>query len=142
MSTFTAAISDLGHVGPVLDLTVTVPESVEEALLAAGKPVPPPITVSMMIDTGASGSAIEPDVTAHLGLNPIDIVDLATPGNDVVTCEVFPLRLHMPGGAVASATAIGAQFKGQGIQGLIGRDLLRFGVLIYIGPENQFTLSF
>ena len=44
---------------------------------------------------------------------------------------------------VAEVTAIEAPLQGQPtIRGLIGRDLLKHGVLVYLGSENQFTLSF
>ena len=36
---------------------------------------------------------------------------------------------------------IAASLDGQEIAGLIGRDLLKHGILIYIGYKNQFTLS-
>jgi len=36
---------------------------------------------------------------------------------------------------------ISAPIDGQDISGLIGRDVLKNGILIYIGYANQFTLS-
>ncbi len=43
---------------------------------------------------------------------------------------------------VQNVKVIQAPMQGQQIGCLIGRDVLRYGVLIYTGYINQFTLSF
>jgi predicted RNA-binding protein len=43
---------------------------------------------------------------------------------------------------VEDVVAIEAPLGGQCIQCLIGRDVLRNGLLVYVGHANQFTLAF
>lgn len=50
--------------------------------------------------------------------------------------------MSFPNNMVVDGTVIEAPLQGQHIQGLIGRDILAHGVLIYTGYANQFTLSF
>ena len=52
------------------------------------------------------------------------------------------MRMLIPShGLTYQGPFIGAPLDGQEINGLIGRDLLKHGILIYIGYKNQFTLS-
>jgi hypothetical protein len=140
---FTSAVSDLALIGPVIDLSVAVSLPAEAALVAAGTPVPAAVPCSMMVDTGASTSVIKPSVVASLGLQPVGITPVVTPTTSTpVELKTYAIRLLLPQGVVATVTAAASELVGQNIHGLIGRDLLKFGVLVYIGPENQFTLSF
>ena len=95
----------------------------------------------MMVDTGASNTIIQTGVAQQLGLQPVGTMSVNTP-NATTTCPVYAVRLLLPKGVVAVATATEAPLQGQNINGLIGRDLLRHGLLVYLGTENQFTLSF
>lgn len=52
------------------------------------------------------------------------------------------MRLLFPNNVLIETTVIAAPLQGQHIQCLIGRDVLRHGVLIYIGYIDSFTLSF
>ena len=57
-------------------------------------------------------------------------------------CYEYAVRFIFPNNVMAEGTAIEAPLKGQHIQGLVGRDVLQHGVLVYIGYAGQFTLSF
>jgi hypothetical protein len=50
--------SQLGPEGPVVNLLVGVSEPAVAALQAANQPVPPPVSVRALIDTGASCTCI------------------------------------------------------------------------------------
>jgi len=52
------------------------------------------------------------------------------------------VRLLFPNRVVVETTAIAAPLQGQHIQCLIGRDVLKHGVFVYIGYTDTFTLSF
>ncbi len=142
MASITAAISGLVSVGPVLDLHIAVPQQVELLLTEQGQPVPAPVPAAMMIDTGASNSVIQTGIAQQLGLQPVGTVGINTPSSENVQCLQYLVRLLLPKGLVAVVLATEAPLNGQNIQGLIGRDLLQHGVLVYLGTENQFTLSF
>jgi hypothetical protein len=142
LASITAAISGLVSVGPVLDLHIAVPQQVELLLTEQGQPVPAPVPAAMMIDTGASNSVIQTGIAQQLGLQPVGTVGINTPSSENVQCLQYLVRLLLPKGLVAVVLATEAPLNGQNIQGLIGRDLLQHGVLVYLGTENQFTLSF
>ena len=95
-----------------------------------------------MIDTGATGSVIQPDIAKRLGLQPIGVVYINTPSSENIACYQYVLRLIFPNNVVVQAIAVEAPLKGQQIQCLIGRDVLAHGVFVYTGYINQFTLSF
>ena len=58
---------------------------------------------------------------------------------------MYAARITLPQGAWIDSSVIQAPvdgLTGQSIEALIGRDILSFGILIYLGHANQFTLSF
>jgi predicted aspartyl protease len=143
VANFTSAVTDLEVIGPIVDVAVAVSQAAQQSLEASGQPVPQPIPVSVMVDTGASQSVVSPAVANALGLAPVGVADVLTPTSSaVVQRPVYAVRFLLPQNLVAGVTALSAELLGQNIQGLIGRDLLKYCVLVYIGGENQFTLSF
>ncbi len=95
-----------------------------------------------MIDTGATGTVISEDIVQQLKLNPVGITFINTPSSTNVQCYEYLIRLLFPNNVVTESVVIAAPLQGQHIQCLIGRDILRHGVLVYIGYTNTFTLSF
>jgi len=139
---FTSQIPNLQALGPLVDMRVSIGTPVEEALKKAGLETPEPIEVKGMIDTGATGSVIRPEIAKHLGLKPIGIVHISTPDSENIPCLQYVVRFIFPNNVIVEALAIEAPMRGQQIQCLIGRDVLAHGVLVYTGYINQFTLSF
>jgi predicted aspartyl protease len=123
-------------------MRVWIGTAVEEALKRTGSEVPEPFPVKSMIDTGATGSVIQPAAVQALGLQPVGVVTINTPSSQNVPCFQYLVRLIFPNNVVVESLAIEAPLIGQQIQCLIGRDVLSHGVLVYTGYINQFTLSF
>jgi len=142
MPSFTAQLPNLQAMGPLVDMRVWIGTPVEEALKKAGLKVPEPVAVKGMIDTGATGSVIQPAIAQQLGLQPVGVVSISTPSSENVPCPQFVVRLIFPNNVIAECLAIEAPLRGQHIQCLIGRDVLAHGVFVYTGYINQFTLSF
>jgi len=142
MPSFTTQLPNLQAAGPLLDMHVWVGSPVEEALKKAGEKIPEPLAVKGIIDTGATGSVIQPTIAQQLGLRPVGIVSIATASSENVLCLQYIVRLIFPNDAMIEALAIEAPLRGQDIQCLIGRDALSHAVFIYMGHINQFTLSF
>jgi predicted aspartyl protease len=142
MPSFTTQLPSLQALGPLVDMRVWIGTPVEEVLKKAATKVPEPVTVKAMIDTGATGSVIQPSVAQQLGLQPVGVVAISTPSSENVPCFQYTVRLLFPNNVTVEALAIEAPLRGQQIQCLIGRDVLAHGVLIYTGYINQFTLSF
>jgi predicted aspartyl protease len=142
MPSFTIQLPSLWATGPVVELALVVDEALEKHLRANNLPVPAPVVTHAMIDTGATGTVISPSIPKQLNLSPVGVTSINTASHANVRCYQYPLRILFPRNVVAETLAIAAPLQGQNIQCLIGRDLLRHGVLTYIGYANQFTLSF
>jgi hypothetical protein len=140
--TFTVTAANLQGVGPVVDVQITVNGTIETALRNAGAVVPTPIHVPAMIDTGASCTVIRTGLAQHLGLQPTGVTIIHTASDTNVRCRRYLIGLLFPNNVSFEKTVIEATLRGQHIDCLIGRDVLANGVLVYIGPDNLFSLSF
>jgi predicted aspartyl protease len=119
-------------------------------LAKANQPVPQPIRIRGLIDTGASCSAIDPAVSQALGLVSTGTVDICTPSTSAANhaCDQYDVLIAIymdpPDVHIASVTipVISAPLAHMGIQALIGRDILDQALLIYNGKSQQITLAF
>ena len=142
MPSFTVQIPNLQDVGPVVEVRLTVGKPVEDALRRAVQPIPIPLMAHAMIDTGATRTVVREDIPRQLNINPIGIASITTASSVNVQCYEYLLRLLFPNNVVVETVMIAAPLRGQHIQCLIGRDVLRHAVFIYTGYMNSFTLSF
>lgn len=141
MPAFTGRITDLRGRGPVLQANIAVAAAAEKALTDAGQPIPAPVQVTALIDTGATGSAISKGIAQRLGLQPVGVIPVSTPSSANVPMSLYAIRFLLPNTLVFETTAIEAELQDQGIGALIGRDVLSQAVLVYIGYANEFTLA-
>ena len=88
---------------------------------------------------------------APLGLTPIGSTPIQTPstGTGFHVCDEYDVMLHMPnarhgvaGHMVEALPVVTAPFRAQGLDGLIGRDVLSGCVPIVNGPAAQAVLSY
>lgn len=133
--------------GPMVDIKLMLTSQRVEALKRAGAPYSSPMTVRGLVDTGASGSAVDRHLVTGLALDPRGVTYIHTPStgsayverNQYDVCMVLgedqdnPLALNLP--------VIEAEFASQGFLALIGRDVLSLCVLTYNGPAATFTLE-
>jgi len=103
----------------------------------------PAVRSVMLVDTGASGSAVDHEVIERLGLQPTGSISIATPSHDnheVLTYDIDLIiednRVHLP-----DVPVFATGLKKQGIHGLIGRDVLKHMLLVYNGYSGHFTLA-
>jgi len=68
MPSFTTQLPNLQALGPVVDMRVWIGTPVEEALKKSGDSLPDPVLVKGMIDTGATGTVIQPEIAKKLRL--------------------------------------------------------------------------
>jgi len=120
-----------------------------DALIAAGQTAPAPIQIRGLLDTGASGTAIDPSVLTALGLTPTGTAQVLTPTTGatphVVDQYDVAILIPAPNGAplfkqtlpVTASSLLAAQ----GFHALIGRDILGQCVFVYNG-SGFFTLSY
>lgn len=137
--------------GPVIDVLVAV-GSLRRALLDKhGLPHPEPVHVRTLIDTGSSHTLFAPRVFQLLGLGPVGNESIYTPSTapgQPHECELFDTSLALVANGAAhpfgDRRVIGADCwePGEGLEGLIGRDVLARCHFMYLGPEQAFTLAF
>lgn len=144
MPSLTRNIQNIQNVGPVIEVVFNLTHSAIFALKAANQPLPTPIRALGMIDTGATMTTITPSMAAALGIIPINQIQMLTPSTPTaVLVNQYAVDVTFETGATVQNVAVAeSSLSGQHIQCLIGRDILHHGVLIYIGYNNQFTLSF
>ncbi len=123
-----------------------------QALVAANAAVPAPVQISALVDTGATGTVIDPSVMQTLGLTPTGTVNVITPttGSTPVPCPQFDIALVIPGATANDPPLIfqtipviaSELLAPQGIHALIGRDILDQCFFVYNGGVKQFTLAY
>ncbi len=132
--------------GPRVPLRIELATPARELLERNNQPVPLPVRVLGLIDTGATGTCISQKVCQHLNLQSDGVTKMLTAGHAVYV-QVYTVRLSiefLPGRFVSiepfpvAAPPLAEQAD---IDCLIGRDILAHGIFVYIGYANSISLS-
>jgi hypothetical protein len=140
----------------LLPVSVGVSEARRVTLLAQNLVPPSPVSGTFLVDTGASGTCMDSSLIGALGIPPSGCVDVQTPTTDGVplTRDQYDVSIYVPnvkrldpanwspGFVINALPVLGTSLKSQGIDGLIGRDILSMCVLIYNPMAGIFTLSY
>lgn len=118
-----------------------------KALKKANRRYLTPISILAILDTGASGRALDGQVIAAMRLLYRGNVAVHTPstGPNLIFRDQYDATLvigeaeHPP--LTATVPVIESEFASRGFYALIGRDILSRCVLTYDGPAGTFTLS-
>lgn len=137
---------DLRKLGPRIDIKIKPSSALLNSLtnpedIAKYSKV---FSANMLIDTGASCSVIDKAIAPFLGLITHGESPAMTPGGETKH-ETYDVDLQFFGNGhtIKNLRVMEAEFKKrQGHDGLLGRDVLMSGILIYQGGANQYTLSF
>ena len=117
----------------------------------AGVAIPAMVQGTFLLDTGASGTCVDPRLVAPLALAPSGNVAIQTPSTNGVPvfCNQYDISLLIPGGMPGNGAfyipALGileTSLSTQGIDGLIGRDVIDRCSCVYNGSAGLFTLSY
>jgi predicted aspartyl protease len=142
MPSFTIGLSNLQQTGPILEIQIAIPRDLFNVLKQNNQPISNPIKAIALIDTGATSSVVNPDIIRALGISPTGRIKISTPSDTDVDCNQFKLAFVFPNNVIIeSSDVIEAPLKGQPIQCLLGRDILRHAVFIYNGYMQQITYS-
>lgn len=136
--------------GPIITAGVLASKQRAEALKAAGQPVPGPQLVRALVDTGASCTCVDPTHLEALGLSPTGTVQVHTPTPVEAPSQSYQYDVGMfimadatePPLVLDTLPVVASSLGQQGIDALIGRDILSRCVLVYNGKIGQFTLAF
>jgi len=105
--------------------------------------VPAPIPGLALIDTGASTTSIDAMAARELGLQPVDVVQVASASEPSTRRDVYSVTIEVEGipFSIGAPQAIGAELRSQGLLVLLGRDALQYCTLFYNGLTGQITLA-
>jgi hypothetical protein len=119
------------------------------ALLHAGQPIPRPVVVPAVIDTGCSVTAIAPHAFTRLGLAPLIAGSSQTAaGRVAVNLYLVSLSIIDPNGAPGVALTLPDLLVSElttalvDVDMLIGMDVLLTCKLLLDGPARRFALEY
>lgn len=124
------------------------------ALTVANQTLPAVATIEALVDTGATSTVVEPAILQALQLSPIGQVATLTPstGGSPVMCDQYDVSLTIFGPTTSSPrfnlpnllviAAMPNSLSTQGIDALIGRDVLGHCLMHYNGTAGFFTLAY
>jgi hypothetical protein len=135
--------------GLFVDVVIGLDAKAMRSLQLAGQPIPPPVQVRGLLDTGADATAISAACAKRLGLAIVGTVSTHTAAGSLVVNQ-FAISLSILGAHKAGAllsvspelTVTEWLDPPPGLDALVGLDVLAEGLLIYDGPGRQFTLAF
>ncbi|MFN0132370.1 MAG: retropepsin-like aspartic protease [Phycisphaerales bacterium] len=140
---------DIAPLGPIIQVAVGVSGPVRQMLTDAKQPLPPLQFAQALVDTGASGSVVDPEICSALGLSPVSYTRVHTPstsGKPVIQ-SVYDVSIWLYHAKTKhiferSFPVCCAPLRVQGIDMLLGRDVLSECLLVYDGPSGRFSLAF
>ena len=84
---------------PIVSVLIGVSAPRRQALIASGLPVPEPVVMHLLIDTGASCVSLDQTAIAPLGLAPTGRATVHTPSTDAAAphfCNQYDVSLILP----------------------------------------------
>jgi hypothetical protein len=134
-----------------LELSVLVGLSGKETarLLTAGLPIPRPLTLPGIIDTGSNITCVSVQALGRLGTPWLGSSVTQTPaGPHQVDLYEASLSIPLPGGAptpflfvLDQLVVMELQHTGSVVEVLLGRDVLAHLLCFLHGPRGEFTLT-
>lgn len=140
---------NISQQGAMIDVLIEVSQQRKLAMQSAGLIAPIAVPCRLLIDTGASSTCLDSWIFKSLNINPIGTVEMHTPStsvNNAHRCNQYDICLIVPHQAINryfhTIPALESEFSHQGIDGLLGRDILESCLFIYNGELGIYTLSF
>ena len=136
--------------GLILNVHLGVSAAFQQTLNKNNLPIPRPIAVKGILDTGASCTCIDPSIISSLALIPTGHDAMLTPstGANAVEVDVYDVSVAIFSTYqeapcwIPNLPVVESSLANQGFQVLIGRDVLSRCLLFYDGKRGVYTLSF
>jgi hypothetical protein len=133
--------------GAVIPVQLVVGVGRWQALRAEGRTAPDPVSVTLLIDTGATCSWVRPAYMTQLGLTPRSWIDVETANGVEENQPAYDISLVLGGFGTANArrfeTLIGAkEFPDMPFDGLLGRNILTYIHLAWNGPSANLRVHY
>ena len=143
----------LAETGAILQVTVGLPVALKQYCLKENIAIPPPVPGYALIDTGASSSAVHEQIFTDFGIQPIDHIAMSTPHTKDKNSFIYPAKIQFPGLNLGGNQCsnllgwLGANCSGRPSMGkkslmLMGRDLLKYFLMVYNGVQSDITLAY
>ena len=150
---FEYQVNQLQGLGPIINTYITITDSHKALLEQSGLPIPEPVKCRFLIDTGAHKSLVKHEVAEQAMIklistdNPIQGVGVDATGKSYIgrilfICESKKVRGAKHNIFVDTEISSGTLNNSQLIDGLIGRDVLRYFELKYNGKTGGVTLIY
>ena len=101
--------------------------------------------VSLLIDTGAMRTSISPAIATEFGLPILGQTTIRSATHEVPVNEYLAdliWTVPKPPVPLPDFRVLEFPMAGSGCDGLLGRDILRFGLVSMNGPDKSITLAF
>jgi len=139
----------IGSLGPLVQVVLGLSIPKQGAYTAAGIAIPAPVQGTFLIDTGASGTCADASLIAKLGLTPTGSINIHTPSTNgkMHACNQYDAMIFIPGNTtsgflIEALPILETNLMSQGIEGLIGRDILDRCTLVYNGSMKVCTVAY
>src|SRR5260370_8627307 len=108
----------LAALGPILAVSVSIPQALAAFYTRQQIPLPSPITGLALVDTGATRSCVHAPIMSNLGVNPIGVVTSGTPAGQVLH-SLYPAHFTFPATniEVDFTSVVGVDLSGQILTG-------------------------
>lgn len=135
----------------IVDVLLGVSRARAELLGKHGFVVPKPVYVRALLDTGASISGFSPRVFRDLDLAPVSTLDVltpSTPANAPHASDLFDVSLALVANGATHpfadmrVMAADCWLPQEGLEALLGMDILSRCFFQLMGPERQFVCAF
>lgn len=136
--------------GAVLEVYVGVSDPRRRTMVRQGRPVPPSVHLSLLVDTGASMTLIDDAIMRSLQLPPTGSARYHTSSTNGVAqhCDQYDVSLVLGGLATPNTltvdplAVIGVPFINHPFDGLLGRDVLSRVQMSWNGPTQVLELVY
>lgn len=143
---------DLIRHGPLVEVTLELTRSTISNRQSRGQALSPPMTVQMLIDTGAQLTALEESIPKQLGLEPLYHTLVTGVSQEAQTCPAYVMVLTfemIDTNGQKKVCTRESEVIGVNIPpsphphvGLLGRDFLKHFRFVYEGDTGSFELTF
>ncbi|MCK4232928.1 retroviral-like aspartic protease family protein [candidate division WOR-3 bacterium] len=128
----------LARLGPFLKVTISHPRIVQEDFQKKSKSSPSKV-IKAMIDTGASGTVIKPEIAEELRLIHTGYQNVSSVQDEQKRPVYYGLIIFHWGSA-KEIPMVSCPLKGSEFDCLIGRDILKHWHLTYNGPNGSIVI--
>jgi hypothetical protein len=129
--------------GILLNVAISIDMLTASTMQTQGMQTPQPFLCRALVDTGASGLAIDKSISTALGLKKEEVINNLT-ANGVTESPFYSVSLSFPGSNLKSYDVLIATEVNLGQQPfhcLIGREIMKNWHLHYNGETGQISIS-